>query len=82
VKQISWIYRFEAPAFCCILGNAVVEDRATLGSDLSATMAAYGIWAVTFLLPSVYDYVGAHNAINPGPCMNSYKSYPPLVGRY
>jgi hypothetical protein len=42
-----------------------VDDRATLGSDPSATMAAYSMWAVTSLLSSVYDYAGACNAINP-----------------
>ena len=65
MKRVLWIYRFEATAFCCILCDAVVEDRATLGSDLSATTAAYSMWAVTSLLPSIYDYAGAHNAINP-----------------
>ena len=48
--------------------RAVVEDRATLGSDPSATSAAYSIWAVTFVLPPSYDYAGAYNAINPGLC--------------
>jgi hypothetical protein len=43
----------------------VVDDRATLGSDASVTMAAYSMWAVTSLLSSVYDYAGACNAINP-----------------
>jgi hypothetical protein len=65
VNQSSWIYRFEATAFCCILCNAVVEDKATLGSDLSATTPATSILAVTFLLPPIYDYAGAHNALNP-----------------
>ena len=65
MKQISWIYRFEATAFCCILCDAVVEGRATLGSDLSATTAAYSMWAATSLLPSIYDYAGAYKAINP-----------------
>jgi hypothetical protein len=42
-----------------------VENKVTLGSDLSRTTAAYTIWAVTSLLPSIYDYAGAHNAVNP-----------------
>jgi hypothetical protein len=65
VSQTSWIYRFEAPASCCILRNAVVENKVALGSDLSRTTAAYTIWAVISLLPSIYDYAGAHNAVNP-----------------
>ena len=65
MKQTSWIYRFEATASCCILCNAVVENKVTLGSDLSRTTAAYTIWAVTSLLPSIYDYAGANNAVNP-----------------
>ena len=65
MNQTSWIYRIEATASCCILYNAVVEDKATLGSDLSRTTAAYTIRAVTCLLPSIYDYAGAHNAVNP-----------------
>jgi len=64
-KEISWIYRFEATACCGILSSALVEDRATLGSDPSATRAAYSMWTVTSLLPSIYDYAGACNAINP-----------------
>jgi hypothetical protein len=65
VNQTSWIHRFETTASCCILCNAVVENKVTLGSDLSRTTAAYTIWAVTSLLPSIYDYAGAHNAVNP-----------------
>jgi hypothetical protein len=65
VNQAPWIYRFEATAFYYILCNAVVEDKATLGSDASATTAAYSIRAVSSLLPSIYDYTGAHNAANP-----------------
>jgi hypothetical protein len=60
-----WIYRFEATASCCILCNAVVQNKVTLESDLSRTTAAYTIRAVTSLLPSIYDYAGAHNAANP-----------------
>jgi hypothetical protein len=33
VNQTSRIYRFEATASCCILCNAVVENKVTLGSD-------------------------------------------------
>jgi hypothetical protein len=58
VNQTSWIYRSEATASCRILFNAVVENKVTLGSDLSRTTAAYTIWAVTSLLPSIYDYAG------------------------
>jgi hypothetical protein len=65
VKQTSWIYRLEATASCYILCNGVVENKVTLGSDLSRTTAAYTIWAVTSLLPFIYDYAGAHNAVNP-----------------
>jgi hypothetical protein len=63
-KEISWIYRFEATACCGILSSALVEDRTTLGSDPSASKAAYSMWTVTSLLPSIYDYAGACNAIN------------------
>jgi len=44
------------------------EDKAPLGSDPSATAAAYSIWAVTFVLPFSYKYAGAYNAINPCLC--------------
>jgi hypothetical protein len=65
VSQTSWIYRFEATASCCILCNAVVENKGTLGSDLIAATAPYRIQAVSSLLPCTYGYAGAHNAINP-----------------
>ena len=65
MNQSSWIYRFEAIAFCHILCNAVVKDKAILASVLSAATPAYSIWAVTSLLPPLYDYAGAHNAVNP-----------------
>ena len=42
-KEISWIYRFEATAYCGILNSALVEDRATPPSDPSATIAPYSI---------------------------------------
>jgi hypothetical protein len=42
-----------------------VNQTSSLGSDLSRTAAAYTICAVTSLLPSIYDYAGAHNAVNP-----------------
>jgi len=52
---------------------AIVEDKATLGSDLSATMAAYSIGRYLFgcrplscyVAKVVYDYAVAFNAINP-----------------
>jgi hypothetical protein len=64
-KEISWIYRFGATACCGILSSALVEDGVTLGSDPSATKAAYSMWTITSLLLSIYDYAGACNAINP-----------------
>jgi Flp pilus assembly protein CpaB len=65
VNQTSWIYRFEATASCHILCDPVVENKVTLGNDLSRTTAAYTMWAATSLLPSSYDDAGAHNAVNP-----------------
>lgn len=75
VKQISRIYHFEATAFCRILYDAVVAGCAIrLGWNLSGTTAAYSVWVLTSLrirtlptgvLPSIYDYAGAYNAINP-----------------
>jgi len=55
----------EATASCCILCNAAVENKGTLGSDLIAATAAYRIRAISSLLPCTYGYAGAHNAINP-----------------
>ncbi len=63
----------QAPAYRGIMSSALVEDRATLGSDPSATKAAYSMWTATCLLPcipdkvrgQVYDYAGACNATNP-----------------
>ena len=66
LNQTSWIYRFQATAFCWILCNAIVQDKPIRRRpNLSATTAAYGIWAVTSLFTSIYDYAGAHNAVNP-----------------
>ena len=42
-----------------------MENKVALGSDVSRTTAAYTIWAVNSLLPSIYDYAGANNAANP-----------------
>ena len=65
VNQSSRIYRSEATAFCRILRNAVVEDKARLASDLNATTPATSIGAVTSLLPPTYDYAGTRNVVNP-----------------
>jgi len=48
-----------------LIGGYAVKDRSTLGSDPSATTVAYSVWAATSLLPSIYDYAGAYNAVNP-----------------
>ena len=42
-----------------------MENKVALGIDLSRTTAACTVRAVTPLLPSIYDYAGAHNAVNP-----------------
>ena len=52
--------------------TAIVQDRATRRSDPSTTMVAYSpcfcrdkLRVVTSLLPSIYDYAGVSNAVNP-----------------
>ena len=44
--------------------TVIVEDMATLGSDLSATMAAYSMGRHLWVSPT-RDYAGAFNALNP-----------------
>ncbi len=43
---------------------AIVDDRATLGSDPSATMAAYSMGRYLWV-PPTYEDAGAFDAINP-----------------
>ena len=65
LKKVTWIYRFKATGSLGYTGCTAAEDRATLGSDLSAAVAAIRHGRHPIWVPPVSYCAGGPKAINP-----------------